>query len=154
MVRVLCIDDYAAGLRIRKTMLEARGCSVLTAESGARGLELLEEHAVDVVILDYRLQDMNGEEIARAIKKKRPALPILLLTGSPREVPPSLLWLVDAYVVKGQPPKKLLDDIQRLTGKQLEHSGAAALSEAIKEEIERSRKAVGVESPKRGTGTA
>jgi len=139
MLRLLCIDDYVAALRIRKTMLESRGCAVLTAENGVRALQILEQQAVDAVILDYRMEGMDGEAVAQAIKKKNPRLPIVLLTGFPREVPERLLAQVNAYVVKGEASARLLEAIERVTGKKLEHAGLAVPPEMARDKIEPSR---------------
>jgi len=154
MPRLLCIDDYQAGLRVRKAMLESRGCTVFTAESGARGLMLLEDHAVDAVILDYRMEGMDGQSVAWMIKAKYPRLPIILLTGFARGLPEQLLAMVDAYVVKGGPPARLLETIERVAGRKLEHAGETVLPKTIREEIERSRTAkvrgAGFQHPRTG----
>jgi len=57
---VLCIDDDKKALHARKPVLETAGYNVLTASSGRIGLRLLERHPVQLVILDYRMPDMNG----------------------------------------------------------------------------------------------
>jgi CheY-like chemotaxis protein len=139
MPKLLCIDDYQAGLEIRKTMLHSHGCDVLTATSGVAGLKLLEEQAVDAVILDYRMEGMDGEAVARAIRSKNPRLPIVLLTGCPHDIPERLLAMVDAYVVKGEPSQRLLDAIETVTGLKLEHTGQRVLREEMRQRIKRAK---------------
>jgi len=57
---VLCVDDERIGLRVRKIMLESRGYTVLTANSGDEGLKMFDENHVDVVVLDYFMPGLNG----------------------------------------------------------------------------------------------
>ena len=57
---VLCVDDEAIGLRVRKILLEGHGFKVLTASSGQQGLTIFDENKVDLVVLDYYMPGMNG----------------------------------------------------------------------------------------------
>jgi len=61
---VLCIDDNQDLLECEKALLESMGYTVLTALSGEKGLELASLHAVDVVVIDYFMPEMNGLEVA------------------------------------------------------------------------------------------
>lgn len=112
MPTILCIDDQPAGLAIRKQLLETKGYKVLTATDGAAGIALARREKVDVVVLDYRLPEMDGEQIAAVLKAELPALPIVLLTGYPGEIPNSLRCSVDACVEKGSGATVLLAAIQ------------------------------------------
>jgi len=80
---VLCIDDDKKALHARKPVLETAGYNVLTASSGRIGLRLLERHPVQLVILDYRMPDMNGGAVAREIRRTHPHVPIVMLSGRP-----------------------------------------------------------------------
>ena len=66
---VLCIDDHRQGLHARRVILESAGYDVITATSGQIGLRLLERHPVQLVILDYRMPEMNGDAVAREIRR-------------------------------------------------------------------------------------
>lgn len=116
MPTILCIDDQTNSLRIRKLLLEIAGYSVIAAESGRSGLQALGEHSIQAIILDYRMPEMDGFEVAQAIRERYGKVPILLLTGYPHELPQELLEMVDAFVVKGQPAEVLLEELKRLTG--------------------------------------
>ena len=113
---VLCIDDNRESLQIRKLMLETQGYSVLTADSGRAGLRLLAENHVDVVVLDDRMPEMDGLAVATTIRERHENIPIVLLTGYPKDLPEELLDVVDACVTKGQTPDVLLGEVRRLTG--------------------------------------
>jgi len=66
---VLCIDDNQDVLECEKAFLESFGYSVLTAPSGGKGLELASIHSVDVVIVDYFMPEMNGQEVAIEMRR-------------------------------------------------------------------------------------
>ncbi len=57
---LLCIDDDEDVLECEKSFLESFGYTVLTASSGCKGLELASMYAVDVVVVDYFMPEMNG----------------------------------------------------------------------------------------------
>ena len=111
---LLCVDDHPEVLAIMGEFLRVSGYSVLTAPSGARGLQLLQRNPVDAVILDYEMPKMDGAELALRIKSDRPELPVLMFTGYPADVPEDVRRSVDAFVVKGDPAEKLLQTIRDL----------------------------------------
>ena len=82
---VLCIDDNRQSLHIRKLLLEMQGYRVFTADSGHAGLNLLAESVVDVVVLDYRMPEMDGLSVATAIRERPDHIPILVLIGYPKD---------------------------------------------------------------------
>ncbi len=119
MKTLLLIDDQESGLATRKLMLETRGYKVLTALSGREGLNLLSREPVDLLILDYRMPEMDGGEVARQVKQRSPELPIILLSGVVTDFPPEVLGHVDAHLVKGQPPAELLRMVDDLAGQEV-----------------------------------
>ncbi len=111
---VLCIDDEVNALWLRKKLLESHGYSVLAADNGPLGLELLAKNKVDAVLLDYKMQPMDGLDVARKIRREYGAwIPILLLTGYLGEITTELLYIFDACLTKGN-PTEMLAELQRL----------------------------------------
>jgi CheY-like chemotaxis protein len=110
---VLCVDDEAIGLRVRKILLESHGFKVLTANSGQQGLNIFDEQPVDVVILDYYMPGMNGGDVAAEIRKRRPTVPIIFLSAY-FSLPPAALELANAFITKGDPPDMLIEKIEQL----------------------------------------
>jgi CheY-like chemotaxis protein len=96
--------------------LETQGYSVLTADNGPEGLRLLAENRVDIIVLDYVMPDMDGLAVATAIRERHGRIPVVLLTGYPKELLQELLDIVDACVTKGRSPDVLLGELRRLTG--------------------------------------
>ena len=112
---VLCIDDDEEVLECEKSFLESFGYTVLTAASGGKGLELASKYSVDVVILDYFMPEMNGQEVAIAMRRLKPQAPIILLTGAV-DVPEQTLNLVDVFIAKDRLASQLLPAIAQLHG--------------------------------------
>ena len=109
--RVLCVDDDPDTLKVRKLLLESRGYSVLTATSGQEALNLISPTAsVDLVLLDYVMPGMNGDELAEKVRKKFPALPVIAVSAV-EELPERLLRNVNASVPKGVDPEVLLSAV-------------------------------------------
>jgi PAS domain S-box-containing protein len=103
---LLCIDDEENGLKIRKWLFEAEGYQVFTALDGPTGIDLFKARSVDAVILDYNMPKMDGIAVAEMLKKLRPALPIIMLSGYP--VPAKANRSIDAIITKGESPARLL----------------------------------------------
>jgi len=103
---ILCVDDDEAILHYEKALLERSGYAVLTASSPEQGLRLATMCKCDAVLLDYEMPGMNGDEVALAIKRLRPELLVILLSGS--DVPTHALASVDAFVPKLEASRQLL----------------------------------------------
>lgn len=112
---ILCVDDESVGLRARKLLLESRGYQVLIAENGPDALVLFSSETMDLVVLDYRMPEMNGDVVAARMKELRPDLPIIMLSAYV-DLPSETVALVDRVVMKGGPPVVLLEAIAVLLG--------------------------------------
>lgn len=110
---LLCIDDNEELLECEKLFLESFGYTVLTAPSGGQGLELAAMYPIDVVIVDYLMPEMNGQEVASQMRRLRPQAPIILLTGAV-DVPEQALKHVDAFIAKDRVASQLLPAIAQL----------------------------------------
>jgi len=108
---ILCIDDEPEILRLRRQQLEMYGFVVITASSGTAGLQLLSEGlGVDLVLLDYVMPGMPGDQLAEELKRLYPRVPIVLMSGF-QDLPETLLRRVDGYVRKGQDPEVVIRTI-------------------------------------------
>jgi CheY-like chemotaxis protein len=79
--RVLVVDDEPDVGHVVELMLRFEGHEVQVATHGKEALILLEQTAFDVVILDYVMPDMKGDELAALIKEARPQQIILMLSA-------------------------------------------------------------------------
>jgi signal transduction histidine kinase len=79
---VLVVDDEALVGHVTATMVEDLGHAALWVPSGAEALEVVRSgHAIDVVITDHAMPGMTGGQLAEAIHKLIPGMPIILATG-------------------------------------------------------------------------
>lgn len=112
MKTILCIDDDSSILELRRRVLESSGYGVLTAPSGVDGLKLVSQGAkVDLVLLDYLMPGMNGDEVAENLKSEFPALPVIAMSGA--HLPERMMETVDACIPKGQRVEILLSMISK-----------------------------------------
>lgn len=127
MPTLLCIDDVPQGLALRKLVLEEKGYEVLTASDGPTGITIARQDPIDAVILDYKMPGMMGDEVAEILKRERPNVPIVLLTGVDSGLPDMLLRMIDAYVGKGQDAAVLLNAIEQV----LRHNKAKPMRRVV-----------------------
>jgi signal transduction histidine kinase len=85
---ILVIDDQEEILTSVRRLLEHRGHAILTALTGAEGIALLHNNQVQLVIVDYFMPEMTGEDVVREIRKFDSDVQILLQTGYSGEKPP------------------------------------------------------------------
>jgi CheY-like chemotaxis protein len=112
---LLCIDDNEDLLECERSFLESFGYTVLTTASGGKGLELASKCSVDVVILDYFMPEMNGQEVAIEMRRLKPQAPIIMLSGAV-DVPEQALKWVDAFIAKDRLASQLLPMLAQLQG--------------------------------------
>lgn len=126
MPTILCIDDEALGLQIRRAVLERAGYQVLTAIDGPGGLALFRKEQVDGVVLDYYMPEMDGGAVAETMRRERPDVPIMLLSAY-INLPSEVVQLVDMTLLKGEGPIELLEKL-RLMLRSAESPAAGRLS--------------------------
>ncbi len=78
---ILCVDDEVNILSALRRLLRPTGWRVLTAPSGAAGLEVLASEPVDLVISDMRMPQMDGAQFLEQVRLRWPHVMRLLLTG-------------------------------------------------------------------------
>ena len=108
---VLVVDDQEETLVSSRLLLEREGHRVLTASSGADALSHFRIQPVDLLIVDYFMPGMSGEDLVREIRKLDEEVQIILQTGYSGEKPPrEMLKLLDiqGYHDKSEGPDRLL----------------------------------------------
>lgn len=80
-ITILLVDDEVPFVTTLAKRLERREFTVFRAHGGIEGLELLRKHAVDVVVLDVNMPDMDGMRVLREIKLRHPDVAVCMLTG-------------------------------------------------------------------------
>jgi DNA-binding response OmpR family regulator len=119
---VLCVEDEDQQLKLRKLLFESEGFNVITAQTGLKALELFQANAVDAVVLDYWMAGMNGMAVATELKRLRPTIPIIVLSGW-TSLPGETIGLVDAWFQKAQiQPTELVSTVSRLASRKIRRS--------------------------------
>jgi len=78
---VLCVDDEPNILSALRRVLRSSGCQVLTANSGAQALEMLQRVPVDLVVSDMRMPGMDGVQFLEQVHARWPEAVRILLSG-------------------------------------------------------------------------
>ncbi len=79
--RLLVIDDDAVTRELLTEVLQDEGYSVEACESGKRALERTAEDMFDLAITDVRMPEMDGIAVTQALKKRQPALQVIVMTA-------------------------------------------------------------------------
>ncbi len=82
MTRILLVDDNPAVRRYLRAILEQQESWQVSSEArnGAEALHNVLESQPDLIVLDYRMPDLNGVEVAKQISEMYPKIPILMVT--------------------------------------------------------------------------
>ena len=78
---VLLVDDEAEFRDLLEKRLRKRNLALLSAGSGEEALAIVAREAVDVVVLDVRMPGMDGRQTLREIKRLKPEVEVIMLTG-------------------------------------------------------------------------
>lgn len=80
-MRLLLIDDEKGFVSTLSKRLVRRNIDTTTASSGREGIRALRKADFDVVVLDLKMEDMDGLEVLKIIKIMAPELPVIMLSG-------------------------------------------------------------------------
>ena len=108
---VLVIDDSPDILASTRALLEAEGHRVLTAVDGPGGLEVFAKENINLILVDYFMPGMTGEEVVREIRKQDKIVQIILQTGYSGEKPARVMLRehdIQGYHDKGDGAERLL----------------------------------------------
>jgi DNA-binding response OmpR family regulator len=83
---ILVVDDEPSVRTLIERMLTRRGYAVLAAGDAAEALRLNSEHEVDAVVTDVMLPSMKGPELVEELRRHRPQLRALFISGFTSEV--------------------------------------------------------------------
>lgn len=128
-IRVLLVDDHLVVRRgIREFLEEARDIAVIAeAENAAQALELAQQHRPDIVVLDIKLPDRSGIEVARQLRAASPDVGLLILTAYDDDpyVQAALDAGVNGYVMKSADAGELVEAVRAV------HEGQRVFNDAL-----------------------
>lgn len=81
-LKILLVDNVKLFLEVEKTFFLRRGYEVFIAHSGDEVLAMAREKFPDLILMDYEMQGMNGDEVCRAVKAdpKLRAIPVIIIS--------------------------------------------------------------------------
>jgi DNA-binding NtrC family response regulator len=130
---ILVVDDEPLNLDLFEQELGELGYAVAKAANGQAALEMLATTSPDLVLLDYQMPGMNGIEVLTEIKKKTPALPVVIITayGTIERAVEAIKSGADDFVTKPFDP----DHLAVVVKKALEHARLQAEVELLISEL-------------------
>jgi len=119
---ILVVEDQVVTRQMEKSILEAAGYHVITAEHGLDAIEKLNQHQVDLVLTDIHMPHMDGLILTERIRGSRETscLPVVVVTSLDREEDRlrGLRAGADAYLIKSSFDQRvLIDTIETLLGR-------------------------------------
>jgi DNA-binding NtrC family response regulator len=121
MKTILFVDDHEVLARLSCEILETQGYRAVSAYSANDALEKFRREKFDILVTDFRMEGMNGLELARKIHSSNPEVPVIIVTGYghidggkdvnaclPKEqMFPALLEKIKTYLGDGENAKTL-----------------------------------------------
>jgi len=80
-IRLLIVDDEKGYVNVLYNRLNKRGFDVTKTFSGLEAIQELRKKDFDVAVLDLKMEDMDGIEVLKILKKMEPDLEVIMLTG-------------------------------------------------------------------------
>lgn len=120
MKRILLVDDEPGILQTLRIILTADGYEIETAWSSKEAWGLLNHESFDLVVTDFNMAGMKGDELARLIKEQSPDTAVVMLSGSAEILQASGRALpgVDALISKPFNTTEFRREIARLLSKE------------------------------------
>src|SRR6516165_8889960 len=81
MKAVLFVDDHQVLADLSCEILEMLGYRAVSAYSGEEALQKFETDKFDILVTDFRMERMNGLELARKVHEREPNIPVIVVTG-------------------------------------------------------------------------
>jgi len=115
---VLLVDDEARILSALRRCLRREGFEILTAESAAEALRILDARPVDAIVSDQKMPGGSGLALLTAAARRRPEAARMLITGVTDEIPRSALEAagVCALITKPWDDARLKATLRRALG--------------------------------------
>ncbi|MGQ9464067.1 MAG: response regulator [Candidatus Fervidibacter sp.] len=120
-LNILVIDDELAMRDLLRRLLEREGHSVVIASDGLEGISafkhaLSQNKSFDLVITDFGMPQMNGGQVAKAIKSLSPSTPVILISGwdSRSSIDDEILAFVDWILDKPTTKRDLQSALKKV----------------------------------------
>ena len=118
MKAILFVDDHEVLARLSCEILEMQGYRAVSAYSGPDALEKFDKDKFDILVTDFRMNGMNGLELAKQVHARKPNIPVIIVTGygpiegkdvnaclPKEELFPALLEKIKSFIGENEPNK-------------------------------------------------
>jgi two-component system, OmpR family, response regulator CpxR len=113
---ILCVNDNEQELSVMSFMLNTNGYRVVPATNGLEAIELFSGMQVDLVLADYTMPQMNGNQLVNRLKQIASHVPMILL-GDPQSMG-GQIHVADALIAKKQcSPQDLLERVKIMSAR-------------------------------------
>lgn len=121
--KVLLVDDEEQFVEVLAQRLEARGFKVDAAFNGDDAIAFVDGHDVDVVVLDVSMPGRDGIETLQELKRLKPLVEVIMLTGhgTVQTAIQGMKLAAYDYLMKPTDTAELVDKITKAHGKKKEH---------------------------------
>lgn len=118
VIRLLLVDDEKGYVDVLSKRMSKRNIEVTPAHSGSEGIQALRKAEFDVAVLDLKMEDMDGIEVLRVLKKMDPRLPVIMLTGhgSEKAAREGMEFGAFDYLTKPCDLEELIEKIRKACG--------------------------------------
>jgi len=129
-LRVLVVDDEADFLETIVMRLQRRKIDAYGVDGGKKALEIVENERFDVVVLDVLMPGLDGIETLKLLKKRKPFIEVIILTGhgSVESGIQGMQFGAFDYIMKPADFDELLEKIQQAYERKRIHEGRHGLS--------------------------
>ena len=113
---ILCVDDNEQDLSVLTFMLSINGYRVVSANNGADAIDIFSDTAVDLVLSDYAMPQMTGDQLVNRLKQIASHVPMILL-GDPQKMGDQMHGADALLAKKGCSPQELLERIKIMSAR-------------------------------------
>jgi len=115
MSTILIVDDEPAIRKLYQREFVDDGHNVVLVENGVKAISIIEQNNnIDLVILDIKMEGMDGLEVLDTIRNRRKGLPVILNSAYSTYKNDFTSWLADAYLVKSHDLLELKEKVEEL----------------------------------------
>ena len=113
---ILCVDDNEQDLSVLKFMLSTNGYRVLSANSGQDAVSIFAENVVDLVLADFFMPQMSGDQLVSRLKQIASHVPMILL-GDPQKMNGQIHGADALLAKKNCSPQELLERVKIMSAR-------------------------------------
>ncbi len=122
-VKVLIVDDDPIVLDSCKRVFEAEGFEVCLVPSADQALKVIKNTIFDILLIDVKMPERDGMYLIRAVKKQRPEIPVVVMSGypTPETIAEGLKLGAEEFIAKPFTPDELLKIVRQVLQKRKGH---------------------------------